>query len=100
MPQRVNNLRLVPSTPCIPTLGSPPLQASREGWQAVRECMRSELTANRIGLGVLAVALVACPSAALAQYAVPVPPPIYMWSGGYVGLNAGVAGGADAISEA
>jgi len=28
-----------------------------------------------------------------------VPPPVYLWSGPYLGLNAGVAGGADAISE-
>jgi outer membrane immunogenic protein len=60
--------------------------------------MRSELTANRIGLVAVAL-LCLCPSAVRAQYAAPMPRPVYMWNGGYVGLNAGVAGGADAISE-
>jgi hypothetical protein len=53
-----------------------------------------------MALGLLAGALAACFSTnvARAQYAAP-PPMVYTWNGGYVGVNAGVAGGADAISE-
>jgi hypothetical protein len=56
--------------------------------------------AERMALGLLAGALAACFSTnvARAQYAAP-PPMVYTWNGGYVGVNAGVAGGADAISE-
>jgi outer membrane immunogenic protein len=62
--------------------------------------MRSELTAKHIAPAlVVALAVGFGPGAARAQYAPP-PPPVYTWNGGYVGLNAGVAGGADAISEA
>jgi outer membrane immunogenic protein len=62
--------------------------------------MQSKSTAKRIALSLLAVAMAAGlgTGAARAQYAPP-PPAFYTWNGGYVGLNVGIAGGADAISE-
>jgi outer membrane immunogenic protein len=60
--------------------------------------MRLGLAAERMALGLLAGALAACfgTNVARAQYA---PPPMfYTWNGGYLGLNAGVAAGADALS--
>jgi len=64
--------------------------------------MPSKMTVKRIALGLFAAAIAASfgEGTARAQYAAPpLPPPVFAWNGGYVGLNAGVAGGADAISE-
>jgi outer membrane immunogenic protein len=57
-------------------------------------------SAKRIALALVAIAMAEGlgQSAAHAQYAAP-PPFVSMWNGSYVGLNAGVAGGTDAISE-
>jgi len=62
--------------------------------------MPSRLTANRAVLALAATSIAAGvgSSAAHAQYAAPPPPVIYTWNGGYVGLNAGLAAGADVIS--
>jgi len=64
--------------------------------------MLSKMTVKRIALGLFTAAIAASfgEGTARAQYAAPpLPPPVFAWNGGYVGLNAGVAGGADAISE-
>jgi opacity protein-like surface antigen len=64
--------------------------------------MLPKMTVKRIAFGLVAAAIAAGfgEGTARAQYAAPpLPPPVFAWSGGYVGLNAGVAGGADAISE-
>jgi outer membrane immunogenic protein len=62
--------------------------------------MLSKVKMKRIAFGLFAVAIAASSGegAAHAQYASPPPPVIYTWNGGYVGLNAGVAAGADALS--
>ena len=61
--------------------------------------MRKETAAKRFAFELsAAVAASFCPHAACAQYAPP-PPYVYAWNGLYLGLNAGVARGADAISE-
>jgi outer membrane immunogenic protein len=60
------------------------------------------MTVKRIAFGLVAAAIAAGfgEGTVRAQYAAPpLPPPVFAWSGGYVGLNAGVAGGAEAISE-
>jgi outer membrane immunogenic protein len=61
--------------------------------------MRSELNAKRVALLLFAAAIAVGvgPGKARAQYAPP-PSPL-IWNGWYVGLNAGLARGADAISE-
>jgi len=64
--------------------------------------MLPKMTVQRIAFGLVAAAIAVGlgEGTARAQYAAPpLPPPVFAWSGGYVGLNAGVAGGADAISE-
>jgi outer membrane immunogenic protein len=66
--------------------------------------MSAQMNARRTALGLFALATAAGfgSGVAHAQYAPPPQPPpfVYMWNGGYVGLNAGVAKGADATSEA
>jgi outer membrane immunogenic protein len=59
------------------------------------------MTVKRIAFGLFAAAIAASfgEGTAHAQYAAAPPPVLYTWSGGYVGLNGGVVGGADAISE-
>jgi len=68
--------------------------------------MRSESTAKRTAVALFATVAVGATAAGLsagvaqAQYGPPAPPFVVSpWNGAYVGLNAGVAGGADAISE-
>jgi outer membrane immunogenic protein len=60
--------------------------------------MFSKMTVKRIAFGLFAAVIAASlgEGTACAQSA---PPPLYLWSGFYLGLNAGFAGGADAISE-
>jgi outer membrane immunogenic protein len=62
--------------------------------------MFSKMSAKHIALGLLAAAVATGfgESVARAQSAPP-PPPIYVWSGSYLGLNAGVAQGLDATDE-
>ncbi len=67
--------------------------------------MTSGLAARRVALSLCLffIAVTAAGvSPASAQYAPPPPPVLVVvapWNGGYVGLNAGVAGGADAITS-
>jgi outer membrane immunogenic protein len=64
--------------------------------------MFPKMSARHVAFGLFAAAAATGfgESTAQAQYAPPpVPPSAFAWNGGYVGLNAGAAGGADAISE-
>jgi outer membrane immunogenic protein len=58
------------------------------------------MTVKRIAFGLFAAVIAASfgEDTARAQ-SVPPPPPIYMWTGPYLGLNAGVARGTDATDE-
>jgi outer membrane immunogenic protein len=68
--------------------------------------MTSGLTARRVALSLCSFFVAACAAGlgpASAQYAPPPPPVLVIappsWSGGYVGLNAGLAGASDAITS-